>query len=142
MFNKVLLIGNVVKDAESKSVKNTSVARFRLAVDDTIKKDSVLYIDVEAWDKQAEFAEKWLKKGKGVIVDGRLCMDSWEKDGKKETKIFVKAQDIRFSNVASSNVASSKAEVNTTSKEGSKVATNNSKQNESETSDEFSDVPF
>jgi single-strand DNA-binding protein len=137
MFNKVLLIGNVVKDAESKSVRNTSVARFRLAVDDTIKKDSVLYIDVEAWDKQAEFAEKWLKKGKGVIVDGRLCMDSWEKDGKKETKIFVKAQEIRFS-----NVASSKTEANANSKEVSKTTTNNSKQNESEASDEFSDVPF
>jgi single-strand DNA-binding protein len=137
MFNKVLLIGNVVKDTESKSVKNTSVARFRLAVDDTIKKDSVLYIDVEAWDKQAEFAEKWLKKGKGVIVDGRLCMDSWEKDGKKETKIFVKAQEIRFS-----NVASSKTESNINSKEVSKGTANNSKQNESEASDEFSDVPF
>ena len=137
MYNKVLLIGNVVKDTESKSVKNTSVARFRLAVDDTIKKDSVLYIDVEAWDKQAEFAEKWLKKGKGVIVDGRLCMDSWEKDGKKETKIFVKAQEIRFS-----NVASSKTESNINSKEVSKGTANNSKQNESEASDEFSDVPF
>lgn len=137
MFNKVLLIGNVVKDAEVKAVKNTSVAKFRLAVDDTVKKDSVLYIDVEAWDKQAEFAEKWLKKGKGIIVDGRLCMDSWEKDGKKETKIFVKAQEIRFS-----NVGSSKTESNTTSKEVSKTTANTSKQNEVEASDEFSDVPF
>jgi hypothetical protein len=66
MYNKVLLIGNVVKDPESKTVKSTSVSKFRLAVDDAYKKDSVLYIDVEAWDKQAEFAEKWLKKGKGV----------------------------------------------------------------------------
>ena len=62
MYNKVLLIGNVVKDPEVKSVKDTSVAKFRLAVDDQYKKDAVIYIDVEAWDKQAEFAQKWLKK--------------------------------------------------------------------------------
>lgn len=131
MYNKILLIGNVVKDAETKSVKNTSVSRFRIAVDDPVKKDSVLYIDVEAWDKQAEFAEKWLKKGKGVIVDGRLCMDSWEKDGKKETKIYVKAQDIRFS-----NVGSSKSEFSGTEKSETKTQKN------TQTAEDFSDVPF
>jgi single-strand DNA-binding protein len=89
MYNKIVLIGNVVKDPESRSVKGTSVTKFRLAVDDQYKKDSVMYIDVEAWDKQSEFCEKWLKKGKGVIVDGRLCMDTWEKDGQKRSKLYV-----------------------------------------------------
>lgn len=133
MYNKVLLIGNVVKDPEVKSVKDTSVAKFRLAVDDQYKKDSVIYIDVEAWDKQAEFAQKWLKKGKGVIVDGRLCMDSWEKDGKKETKIYVKAQDVRFS-----NVGPSKAEGETTAK----TSTTQKSVAKQQVEDEFADVPF
>ena len=133
MYNKVLLIGNVVKDPEVKSVKDTSVAKFRLAVDDQYKKDSVIYIDVEAWDKQAEFAQKWLKKGKGVIVDGRLCMDSWEKDGKKETKIYVKAQDVRFS-----NVGSAKAEGETTTK----TSTTQKPTSKQQVEDEFADVPF
>jgi single-strand DNA-binding protein len=133
MYNKVLLIGNVVKDPEVKSVKDTSVAKFRLAVDDQYKKDSVIYIDVEAWDKQAEFAQKWLKKGKGVIVDGRLCMDSWEKDGKKETKIYVKAQDVRFS-----NVGSTKAEGETTTK----TSTTQKPTSKQQVEDEFADVPF
>ena len=133
MYNKVLLIGNVVKDPEVKSVKDTSVAKFRLAVDDQYKKDSVIYIDVEAWDKQAEFTQKWLKKGKGVIIDGRLCMDSWEKDGKKESKIYVKAQDIRFSNVGSAKTdAESTAKTPTTQKSTPKQ----------QVEDEFSDVPF
>jgi len=134
MYNKVLLIGNVVKDPEIKSIKNISVAKFRMAVDDSYKKDSVLYIDVEAWDKQAEFAEKWLKKGKGIIVDGRLCMDSWEKDGKKESKIYVKAQDVRFSNVGSSKADSEQV----------KPMPKNEKQSSSkqEANDEFADVPF
>lgn len=135
MYNKVLLIGNVVKDPEVKSVKDTSVAKFRLAVDDQYKKDSVIYIDVEAWDKQAEFAQKWLKKGKGVIVDGRLCMDSWEKDGKKETKIYVKAQDVRFSNVGSTKSEDSE---NKNQQEKSTKKVQLVPQND----DEFSDVPF
>jgi single-strand DNA-binding protein len=137
MYNKVLLIGNLVKDPESRSVKDTSVSKFRLAVDDQYKKDSVIYIDVEAWDKQAEFCEKWLKKGKGVIVDGRLCMDSWEKDGKKENKIYVKAQDVRFSNVGPSKQDSEQAP---------KKSPENSKSTKTQTQpqveDEYSDVPF
>lgn len=138
MYNKVLLIGNVVKDPEVKSVKDTSVAKFRLAVDDQYKKDSVIYIDVEAWDKQADFAQKWLKKGKGVIVDGRLCMDSWEKDGKKETKLYVKAQDVRFS-----NVGSSKSEDSENKPQQQKSTSTNTKSSpKNQTDDEFSDVPF
>jgi single-strand DNA-binding protein len=133
MYNKVLLIGNVVKDVETKSVKETSVSRFRIAVDDVVKKDSALYIDVEAWDKQSDFAQKWLKKGKGVIIDGRLCMDSWEKDGKKESKIYVKAQDIRFSNVGP------KPDSETSSKQNSTTVKQNQPQ---QTEDDFSDVPF
>jgi single-strand DNA-binding protein len=135
MYNKVILIGNVVKDCETKTVKASKVTKFRLAVDDPYKKDSVLYIDVEAWDKQAEFATKWLKKGKGVIVDGRLCMDSWEKDGKKESKIFVKAADIRFSNVGmgKSEGAESKPQQEKSVKKTQQVVQND---------DEFSDVPF
>lgn len=135
MYNKVLLIGNVVKDPEVRSVKDTSVAKFRLAIDDQFKKDSTIYIDVEAWDKQAEFAEKWLKKGKGVIVDGRLCMDSWEKEGKKETKLYVKSQDIRFSNVNSQKG----------SEEQQKPSQTNSKPKattQEVQADDFADVPF
>lgn len=133
MYNKILLIGNLVKDCETKTVKNTSVSRFRLAVDDPVKKDSAIYIDIEAWDKQSEFCEKWLKKGKGVIVDGRLCMDSWEKEGKKESKFFVKAQDIRFSNVASQKPNQQQEESKTKPKQ-----TESSTQQE----EDFSDVPF
>ena len=101
MYNKVVLIGNVVKDIETKELKETSVSRIRLAVDDPFREKNTVYIDCEAWGDQASFAQKWLKKGSGIIVDGRLRMDSWEKDGKKESKLYVKAQEIRFSNVGS-----------------------------------------
>lgn len=97
MYNKVVLIGNLVSDPETKTTQNgTSVSKLRLAVDDPFRKDNSIYIDVEAWEKMSEFCEKWLKKGRTVIVDGRLCMDSWEKDGQKFSKLYVRAQDVRF----------------------------------------------
>lgn len=139
MYNKVILIGNVVKDVESRSVKDTTLAKIRMAIDDPFKKDSVLYIDIEAWDKQAEFATKWLKKGKGIIVDGRLCMDSWEKDGKKESKIFVKAADIRFSNVGISKSEDSEEKPQ---QEKNNKKTQQSTKSDSNQIDDFSDVPF
>lgn len=133
MYNKIILIGNVVKDVETKQVGKSTVARFRLAVDDPYREKNTVYIDCESWDEQSKFAEKWLTKGKGVIVDGRLCMDTWEKDGKKETKFFVKTQDIRFSNVG-------KKEDN--NKKEPTPDTPNQKQNNSKSEEEFSDVPF
>ena len=141
MYNKILLIGNVIKDCEVKSVKASKVAKFRLAVDDSYRKDSPLYIDCEAWDQQAEFAEKWLKKGKGVIVDGRLCMDSWEKDGKRESKMFVKVQDVRFSNVMSSK-KEDQSEQQEPAQIKSQIKQTKSQPKQEVQEDDFSDVPF
>ena len=130
MYNKVVLIGNVVKDVETKEVGSSSVSRIRLAVDDPFREKNTVYIDCEAWGDQASFAQKWLKKGSGIIVDGRLCMDSWEKDGKKESKIFVKAQEIRFSNVGPK------------SEKTDQEPTKQSKTAKSKTVEEDSEVPF
>lgn len=116
MYNKVVLIGNVVKDVETKELSSSSVSRIRLAVDDPFREKNTVYIDCEAWNDQSTFAQKWLKKGSGIIVDGRLCMDTWEKDGKKETKIFVKAQEIRFSNVGQKSEKSDQESVKQQSK--------------------------
>ena len=130
MYNKVVLIGNVVKDVETKEVGSSSVSRIRLAVDDPFREKNTVYIDCEAWGDQASFAQKWLKKGSGIIVDGRLCMDSWEKDGKKESKIFVKAQEIRFSNVGPK------------SEKSDQEPSKQSKTTKSKTVEEDSEVPF
>lgn len=130
MYNKVVLIGNVVKDIETKELKETSVSRIRLAVDDPFREKNTVYIDCEAWGDQASFAQKWLKKGSGIIVDGRLCMDSWEKEGKKESKLYVKAQEIRFSNVG---LKSEKTQQETTKQ---------TKSSKTKVVEEDSEVPF
>ena len=64
-------------------------------------------------------------------------MDSWEKDGKKETKIYVKAQDVRFSNVGGKS-ESTESE-NKTPKQQVKQAP---KQSSKQEDDDFADVPF
>jgi single-strand DNA-binding protein len=138
MYNKIIIIGNLTKDAEFKTVGKSRVAKLRLACDDPFKQNSTLFIECEAWNEQADFAEKWLKKGKGVIIDGRLCMDSWEKDGKKESKFYIRVQDIRFS-TAGKREDDDKQSKPTQSQKTEKVEKKQVKQTEE---DEFSDVPF
>lgn len=54
------------------------------------------FIDAEAWDRQAEICSQYLKKGREVLIQGELCMDSWEKDGKKASKHFIRIGSIQF----------------------------------------------
>ena len=137
MYNKVILIRNVVKDPETKSFKKTNVSKFRLAVNDPLRPEATLYIDCEAWAEQSDFCEKWLKKGKSIIVDGRLCLDTWEKDGEKTSKYFVKVSEIKFG----FNNQNSEKQNATKSEEKPKENKQQNKQKEQEEED-FSEVPF
>jgi single-strand DNA-binding protein len=135
MYNKILLIGNVVKDVETKDVNKSKLSKFRIAVNDPLREKNTVFIDCEAWDDQAQFAEKWLKKGKGVIIDGKLCLDSWEKDGKKESKFFVRVHEIRFSNVGK------KEDEDSGEKEEAPKKKQAQQKNQND-DEEFQDVPF
>jgi single-strand DNA-binding protein len=142
MYNKVVLIGNLVSDPETKTTQNgTGISKLRLAVDDPFRKDNPIYIDVEAWEKMSDFCAQWLKKGRTVIVDGRLCMDTWEKDGQKFSKIYIRAQDIRF-------CSTGKKEDETENKEKKYSKPNNKEYSKpaskspSYSSEDDSDVPF
>jgi single-strand DNA-binding protein len=141
MYNKVVLIGNCVNDAELRTVGKTTLARFRLAVNDPLREKNPLFIECEAWADQADFCEKWVTKGKGLIVDGRLCMDSWESDGKKQSKIFVKVSDIKFSSPPQNSGKPEKKQ--TESKQRSETKPQQkSTQNLEEEEDSYSEVPF
>jgi single-strand DNA-binding protein len=56
----------------------------------------VSYVDVEAWGKLGENCQKYLTKGRQALVDGRLVQDTWEKDGKTNSKLYVKADNVQF----------------------------------------------
>jgi single-strand DNA-binding protein len=97
MINSIVLAGNVVADPESRSTQTgKAIATFRLAVNNPINDKDVVYIDVDTWEKQADFVTSYVKKGSAVSVVGRLKQDSWEKDGKKQSKILVVADRVNF----------------------------------------------
>jgi single-strand DNA-binding protein len=95
-LNKVMLIGNLTRDPDTKVMPNGSaIAEFGLALNRSwtdpggVKKEEVTFVDVVMFGKVAEIAGKWLKKGKPVYVEGRLKLDQWEKDGEKRSKLRV-----------------------------------------------------
>jgi len=97
MINVVVLAGNVVADPESRSTNTgKSIATFRLAVNNPLNDKDTLFVDVDVWEKQADFVSQYVKKGSSVSVTGRLKQDSWEKEGKKFSKILVVAERVNF----------------------------------------------
>lgn len=86
MMNRVVLIGRLCKDVESRTVAtrdgDLSVSRYTLAVDRKGKKDETDFISCVCFGKTAEFAEKYLSKGMKVAIEGRIQAGKYEKDGR------------------------------------------------------------
>lgn len=90
-FNRVILMGNLTRDPEVKYVASgTAVTEIGLAVNRTWfdkgsneKKEETTFVDVTLWGRQAEVAGEYLAKGRGVLIEGRLQLDTWED---RETK--------------------------------------------------------
>ena len=97
-MNVVTLIGNLATDVELKELgDDKKVASFLLAVDRPGAEDRADFIQVAAWNKQAELCGRYLVKGKRVAVDGRLRSRSWEDaDGKRRTAVEVAANHVQF----------------------------------------------
>ena len=103
-FNKVILMGNLTRDPDVRvtGANGMKVARLRLAVSERRRdrtgqiQEFPVFVDVDAWDKLAELCGQYLAKGSPILVDGRLQMDSWEKDGVKHQKLKVRASTIKF----------------------------------------------
>lgn len=98
-MNVVMLMGNLTRDPEIRSLPSgTAVADLRLAVSeeykdrDGVDQKKVCYVDVTAWDKQAEFCRQFLHKGDPVLVEGKLDYHEWQTDqGEKRNKLRVRA---------------------------------------------------
>jgi len=104
-FNKVLLMGNLTRDPELRYIPSgTAVVKFGLAVNrDYVdkqsgdKKESVCFVDITVWGKQAETCNQYLTKGRPVFIEGRLEFSSWEtKEGDKRSKLEVVAERVQF----------------------------------------------
>ncbi len=91
-FNKVILIGRLGQDPEVRSTQSgKKLATFSIATTDFGANAKTQWHNLVCWEKTAEIAEKYLKKGKEVCVEGRISYEEYEKDGVKKytTKINV-----------------------------------------------------
>ena len=104
-FNKVVLIGNLTRDPQSKTLPSgTVVTEFGMAVNRKYRtqqgedREEVTFVDCSAFGKTAETIAQWCQKGKLLFVEGRLKYDTWEdkNGGGKRSKLTVVVENFQF----------------------------------------------
>ena len=101
-YNRVVLVGNLTRDPELRYIPSgTAVTEIGLAVNDRVKKgdqwvDETTFVDVTLWARTAEVANEYLSKGSSILIEGRLKLDQWEKDGQKRSKLRVVADKMQM----------------------------------------------
>jgi single-strand DNA-binding protein len=99
-MNKVILIGRLVADPELRHTQSgTAVCRYRMAVDRPFKKEgqqNVDFLNCLTWNKNAEFASRYLRKGTKIAVEGHIKTDSFEKDGVKRYTFEIEVERQEF----------------------------------------------
>ncbi|MGI5870104.1 MAG: single-stranded DNA-binding protein [Kiritimatiellia bacterium] len=84
-YNRVIVMGNLTKDPElRRNPTGTAVCTLRLAINETYRNkdgervERTVFVDIVAWNQQAEFCNQYLAKGSPVLVEGRLQYDEWK----------------------------------------------------------------
>src|SRR6478672_9841151 len=104
-FNKVILAGNLTRDPELRyTPKGTAIAKIGLAVNRTWKNDAgetkeeVTFVDVDAFGRQAEVIAQYMRKGRPLLVEGRLKLDQWDdkQTGQKRSRLGVTLESFSF----------------------------------------------
>ncbi|MEE2923418.1 MAG: single-stranded DNA-binding protein [bacterium] len=107
-FNKVILMGNLTRDPELRYTPDgMAICNFGIAVNDSYRrgsdgdaKDETMFIDVATFRKQAENCGQYLKKGRRVLIEGRLRLERWQaQDGANRSKHTVSANVVQFLSV-------------------------------------------
>lgn len=102
-LNKVIIAGRLTSDPELKyTASGVALCKLRIANTRYYKKkdgsraEETCFVDATLWDKQAEWVGERLKKGRPVLVEGRLKTDQWEDKatGQKRSKIEISAQRV------------------------------------------------
>lgn len=106
-MNKVILMGRLTRDPEVRytQTNNTLVASFSLAVNRRFVRQGeerqADFINIVAWNKLADFAEKYLKQGTQICVAGRIQTRNWEdNNGNKRYATEIIAEEIDFADSA------------------------------------------
>jgi single-strand DNA-binding protein len=103
-FNRVILLGNLTRDPQVKYLPSgTAVAELGLAVNRTWfdkqtqqRREEVTFVDVTLWGRQAEVAGEYLAKGRQVLIEGRLHLDTWQdkESGQNRSKLKVVCENM------------------------------------------------
>jgi len=103
-FNKVIMLGNLTRDPQLTYLPSqTPVVEFGLATNRRFKtgdgqqKDEVCFIDCRAYGRLAETISKYCRKGRPLMIEGRLSFDQWEaQDGTKRSKHRITVENFQF----------------------------------------------
>ncbi len=101
MLNKIIVMGRLTKEPESRQVGETTVCHFTVACERDYKKSDkekdTDFIDVVAWRNTGEFVQKYFTKGRMALVEGRLQIRDWtDKDGGKRRSAEIVADNVYF----------------------------------------------
>ena len=123
-MNKFIGLGNLTRDPKFREIKgDNKVCDFAIAINNKAA-NSVFYIDIETWNKVAENCNRFLSKGRKVLVEGKLNMSTWQtKTGENRTRIFCRADTVTFLDKTEEQESSGEPKAE-------------------EAEDEFADVPF
>jgi len=103
-INRVVLVGNLTRDPETRQAGATTVCSLRIAVNDRVKnrdsgawEDYANYFTVSVFGNNGERCAQYLSKGRQVAIEGRLRWRQWESgDGQKREAVEVVADNVQF----------------------------------------------
>ena len=100
-MNSVVLVGRAGQDPEVRYFDSGKVkTTFSLAVgrwDSKTKSETTDWFNLELWDKQAEFAGEYVKKGRQVCVEGKLALSKWQsQDGQQKSRFVIRCSNVRL----------------------------------------------
>ena len=103
-INRVIITGNLTRDPELRALPSgNSVCSMRIACNGRRRnqqtqqwEDVPNYFDVTVWGAQGENCHKYLRKGRGVAIDGRLQWREWGEEGAKRQAVDIVAENVQF----------------------------------------------
>lgn len=105
-YNRIIMIGNLTRDPELKQIASgQSVCRLGIASNRQFKNkqtgtvsQEVCFVDVDVWGAQAESCNQYLRKGRPVLIEGRLRLDTWKdnESGQNRSKHSITAEKVVF----------------------------------------------
>ena len=102
-INKVIVTGRVTRDSELRQTPNgtpvtdVSVVSNRIWTKNGERQEEATFVDVTIWGKQAETLSPMLTKGRHIMVEGRMKLNSWEtEEGVKRSKLTIVSENINL----------------------------------------------